>query len=161
MPTLSLWLLLGVWLVGTWLRIYRQARFYQIEEYKSGRYLRWLSQSRQRWLPQRPLIAWGISSALAILMGEAPDSFLPLFIVVIGGIFAVWPPPVGEVKKRFVRTARAMRIVITASITAAVAITGTGILLNNLPDVSALQLIAYGLIGLIVFLAAPLWLIAG
>ena len=161
MPTLSIWLLLGVWLIGAWLRIYRQARFYQIEEYKSGRYLRWLSQSRRRWQPQRPIIAWGISSALAALMGEAPDSFLPVVIVIIGGIFAVWPPPMGEVKKRFVRTSRAMRIVVTGTVAATIVIVGASILLNNLPDISALQLIVSGLIGLIVFLAAPLWLILG
>ncbi len=161
MPTLSIWLLLGVWLIGAWLRIYRQARFYQIEEYKSGRYLRWLSQSRRRWQPQRPIIAWGISSALAALMREAPDSFLPVVIVIIGGIFAVWPPPMGEVKKRFVRTSRAMRIVVTGTVAATIVIVGASILLNNLPDISALQLIVSGLIGLIVFLAAPLWLILG
>ncbi|MEO1290908.1 MAG: hypothetical protein AAFV93_24490 [Chloroflexota bacterium] len=31
-----------IWLGGTIIRIYQQARFYQIEEYMSGRYTRWL-----------------------------------------------------------------------------------------------------------------------
>ena len=31
-----------IWLAGTCLRIYRMARFYQIEEYMSLRFLRWV-----------------------------------------------------------------------------------------------------------------------
>ena len=42
MNTLFLLIITLIWLVGTCLRIYRQARFYQIEEYMSARYLRWL-----------------------------------------------------------------------------------------------------------------------
>jgi hypothetical protein len=48
-----------IWLVGACVRIYRQARFYQIEEYMSLRYLRWLVSVRERWLPNRPLVAFG------------------------------------------------------------------------------------------------------
>ena len=44
-----------IWLAGTWLRLRQQARFYQIEEYMSRRYLRWLLSARSRCLPLRPV----------------------------------------------------------------------------------------------------------
>lgn len=42
-----------VWGVAACARIYRQARFYQIEEYDSVRYLHWLAARPARWLPFR------------------------------------------------------------------------------------------------------------
>ena len=40
--TFSALLIAVIWLIGACLRVYRMARFYQIEEYMCGRYLRWL-----------------------------------------------------------------------------------------------------------------------
>jgi hypothetical protein len=36
----------AIWLIGAWIRVCRQARFYQIEEYMSLRYLRWIAARR-------------------------------------------------------------------------------------------------------------------
>ena len=47
--------LAAIWLIGAWLRIVRQARYYQIEEYMSGRYLRWAG-----------LIGGGVDAAAAV-----------------------------------------------------------------------------------------------
>jgi hypothetical protein len=38
-----------VWLAGGLVRIYQQARFFQIEEYMNGRYWRWLLHHPDRW----------------------------------------------------------------------------------------------------------------
>ena len=57
MTELLLSLIALVWGIGACLRIYRQARFFQIEEYMNGRYLRWAFAERDRWLPRRPLMA--------------------------------------------------------------------------------------------------------
>ncbi|MGB1289088.1 MAG: hypothetical protein ACPG7F_21315, partial [Aggregatilineales bacterium] len=57
MQNFFIFILAILWLSGTILRIYRQARFYQIDEYKSNRYLRWLIIDRERWLPRRPTLA--------------------------------------------------------------------------------------------------------
>ncbi|PJF20413.1 MAG: hypothetical protein CUN56_16300, partial [Phototrophicales bacterium] len=80
-----------IWLAGTWLRIYKQARFYQIEEYMSDRYLRWVISDRQRMLPMRPIGAWFIGLAFSFLMGEAPGSVLPIFIGIIAATIASIP----------------------------------------------------------------------
>src|SRR5688572_28396063 len=88
-----------IWLAGTIVRIYRQARFYQIEEYMRARYLRWLGASRPRWLPGRLVAAWTVGAALSVVMGEVPGSVVPALIAVFSAIIAVWPPSQGEVKK--------------------------------------------------------------
>ena len=64
MSEILLAVLAAVWLIGAWLRIYRQARFYQIEEYLSGRYLRWVLGERARSLPPRPIAAWILGLAI-------------------------------------------------------------------------------------------------
>ena len=53
MLTIALLLIALIWGVGTGLRVYRQARYYQIDEYKIGRYLRWWFAKRDRLFPQR------------------------------------------------------------------------------------------------------------
>ena len=76
MQSFLLLILAIIWLGNTWIRIYKQARFYQIEEYMSQRYLRWVISAPQLdMLPARPISAWFVSGLhLAFLMGEAPDS---------------------------------------------------------------------------------------
>ena len=56
------------WLLGTWLRIYRQARFYQIEEYMSRRYLAWVWRNPNELLPRRPLLAGLVGITLVTLL---------------------------------------------------------------------------------------------
>lgn len=150
-----------VWLGGTIIRIYRQARFYQIEEYMSRRYLRWVISSRERWLPARP-IALGLAGAgIGLIQSEAPGSFLPHLIGLVMGLIAVWPPPEGEIKRNFVRTQRATRL-LGAAFAAAIFWLLIGLIfLSRLPDLRSLNVILLELLGLLLFLLAPLHLAAG
>jgi len=152
-----------IWLGGAWLRIYRQARFYQIEEYMSARYGRWLLRERTRWLPGRPVAAWLIGSALAFVLFDAPNSPLPLFIGVASAVIAILPPKEGEVKKGFRATARAKRLLGTAFGVAALAMLGGYLLVQSpeMREMEELPVVALSFVGLLVYLAAPLALIAG
>jgi UDP-N-acetylmuramoyl-tripeptide--D-alanyl-D-alanine ligase len=152
-----------IWLTGAIIRAYRQIRFYQIEEYKSPRYLRWLVDARARWLPSRPIVVWIAGTAISVMLSEAPGAFLPGVIAILAAIIAVWPTHEGEIKKAFVRTPRALRILVTAFVLAALltmipALTVTAL---PLPDVAALRFGITAFVGLVVFLLSPLTLIAG
>ncbi|NWG18197.1 MAG: UDP-N-acetylmuramoyl-tripeptide--D-alanyl-D-alanine ligase [Chloroflexi bacterium] len=153
--------ILMIWLAGAMIRIYRQARFYQIEEYKSGRYLRWLLARRGRWLPARPAGAWFVGLLLALFISDAPGSFVPSAVGVISGMIAVWPPDEGEVKKGFKATARAKRLLSAAFAWAALAAVGVLVVIPHLPDVSDLRLAALLTAGFALWLFAPLWLVFG
>jgi UDP-N-acetylmuramoyl-tripeptide--D-alanyl-D-alanine ligase len=152
--------ILIIWLAGAIIRIYRQARFYQIEEYKSGRYLRWVLARRDRWLPARPAGAWFVGLLLALFISDAPGSFVPSAVGVISGVIAVWPPDEGEVKKGFKATARAKRLLGAAFVAAALAAVAL-LIIPRLPDVSDLRLAAVLAAGFALWLLAPVWLVIG
>lgn len=151
------------WLGGTWIRVYKQARFYQIEEYMSGRYLRWIVNNRQYLLPTKAISAWFIGIALSFLMGEAPDSALPAIIGIIAAMIASIPQNEGEIKKQFNRTQRVTRILGAAFIVSALALFLLTQLIAtlNLPDVKVVPIAVTSTLGLIIFLLTPLWLALG
>ena len=110
-----------LWLAGTFIRIYRQARFFQIEEYQSLRYLRWFSQHREHWS------IWSIgAAAVGIVLAFFTDSIpgqqnlLPFVFAAIAAIIAIWPQNEGEIKKAFVRTQRATRLLGAAFVIATI-----------------------------------------
>lgn len=153
-----------IWTAGTNFRIYRQARFYQIEEYMSLRYLRWLFNERDRYLPLRPLGVFFVGLIFAFFNDSIPEqtAILPYFIIIITAIIAVFPPREGEIKKSFVRTQRASRMLATAfglaiiySIISIIAVNSLGIT----SDRFTVGLIASS--GFLSFLLAPIWLILG
>ena len=151
------------WLVGTHFRIYRQARFYQIEEYKNERYLRWLFARRERWLPTRPIAAWVIGTALSFVLTEAPGEIMLGLIGSITALLAVWPPQESEIKKPLRRTARVKRMLVAAFVLALLML---WLLLHlvsllPLPDMAELNFILTAFCGLLLFLSAPLLLITG
>jgi UDP-N-acetylmuramoyl-tripeptide--D-alanyl-D-alanine ligase len=161
MINIALLVLAAIWLAGACLRIYRQARFYQIEEYMSFRYLRWVFADRSRWIPSRPLIAWLIGSIFAFMFSEAPDGFLPTFIGVISAIISVIPPDEGEIKKKFRATPRAKRLLGAAFAVATLCLligffATNSILSDSAPEI---RVIAVHTLGFAIFLFAPLWLI--
>jgi UDP-N-acetylmuramoyl-tripeptide--D-alanyl-D-alanine ligase len=162
MTELFLFFLAGAWLIGAWLRVYRQARFFQIEEYMNGRYVRWWLKDTERVLPRRPLVAFGLGAVLAFFLSEAPGSPLPAIIALIAAVAAVWPPDQGEIKKAFNRTGRATRILAAAFAVALVdyALYAVFIALVGIADYE-LQVIALAGPGLLVFLSAPLFLVVG
>ena len=148
MPELMLLALTVLWLAGTWLRIVHQARFYQIEEYMSRRYLRWLLKHPRRLLPLRPIGAWLIGLAVAWLAGNAP------LIAIIAALIAVIPQPEREIKKPLVRTTRVTRILL-----ASFAISAAGHF--ALSWLTNANILAASAVGMAVYLLAPVWLVGG
>lgn len=150
-----------IWLIGACVRVYRQARFYQIEEYSAGRYLRWILRTRTRWLPSRTAGAWFIGAALSFMFSEAPDGGLPALIGIISAIIAVIPPAEGEIKKAFRATARAKRLLATAfTLSALMIIGGALIVVTVLADAAPeIRVIAVDAIGFLTFISAPLLLV--
>jgi UDP-N-acetylmuramoyl-tripeptide--D-alanyl-D-alanine ligase len=157
-------LLAAIWLAGTNFRIYRQARYYQIEEYKTNRYLRWLFRERIHWLQLRPLAVFLVAVVFSLTADSIPGetSLLPYVIHMLAAAVAAWPPNEGEIKKEFVRTARATRM-LGAAFTLAIVVTGAGIISGSglLPESDRIAAIFTGAAGYIAFLFAPFWLIAG
>ncbi len=161
MSAILLAILAAIWLLGAWLRIYQQARFYQIEEYMSGRYLRWVLSRRSRLLPARPLAAWFLALAIGALLAEAPDSFLPAIVAIAAAIIAVFPARQREVKQAFSATARMKRLLAGAWLASAVAFAAAAVH-SNPPLASPFLLVTTkSAMGFAFFLLAPLWLVAG
>jgi len=145
-----------IWLAGIWFRIYRQARFFQIEEYMSTRYVRWWLRRWDRVLP--PYTAAGLVGAvLAAMIGV---STLPGMIALVAALVAVWPPDEGEIKKPFRRTGRATRLLAAAFVWAALALLA-GWLVAASFDRAGTQFAGFSLAALVAYLLAPLWLVLG
>lgn len=163
MPDMLILGLAAIWLAGTAYRIYKQARYYQIEEYMSPRYLRWVIADTARVLPVRPIGSWFIGTAIGFLMGEAPGSILPIVIASIAGLIAIIPPSEGEIKKKFVRTQRVTRIIVTATVVSAVHYVLSLLILSNitLPDILIIRVAIVSALALLIFLFTPVWLVLG
>ncbi len=153
----------SVWLTGACLRVYQQARFYQIEEYLSDRYLRWIMGDRSRSLPARPIAAWILGLAIGSLLAEAPDGVLPRIVAIFAALVAVIPPRQQEVKQAFAATPRMKRLLAGAWLTSALGLAAMLAAINTmqLGESGFLRVFAVSAIGLALFLAAPLWLVAG
>ncbi|MEO8610330.1 MAG: UDP-N-acetylmuramoyl-tripeptide--D-alanyl-D-alanine ligase [Chloroflexota bacterium] len=152
-----------IWLIGTCFRIYKQARFFQIEEYMGGRYLHWTFARRERWLLRRPIMAWIGAGVIGFVLSEAPGDVLLMIIGIISAIIAVWPPDEGEIKKAFRSTPRAKRMLGAAFVVATFDLVLYLFILSKLPipDMGAIRFGVYGFVGLFLFLSAPFILIAG
>ncbi|MDE2819425.1 MAG: UDP-N-acetylmuramoyl-tripeptide--D-alanyl-D-alanine ligase [Chloroflexota bacterium] len=164
MPSLLIIALAAVWLVGTWLRIYQLARFYQIEEYMSRRFFLWLRRAPRHLLPKRALGAWFLGAAIAVVLGEAPNSALPLLIMIVAALVAVSPQQEQEIKRPLVRTGRVKRMLAAAAISAALAGGASSVLaVNAFEELETLRIssMAIAASGFILFLLAPIWLTLG
>ncbi|MEO1164053.1 MAG: UDP-N-acetylmuramoyl-tripeptide--D-alanyl-D-alanine ligase [Chloroflexota bacterium] len=157
-------ILLAIWSTGTLIRIYRQARFYQIEEYKSDRYTRWIMSERTRWLPTRATGASIIGLLFAFMTDSIPGetNSMPYILGILATLIAVFPASEGEIKKAFVRTQRATRMLGAGFVIAIVyfvcvywLISTSGIESDRL---TVGLLLGSGLLG---FLLAPAWLMLG
>ncbi len=164
MLSLLLIALAAVWLLGTWLRIYRLARFYQIEEYMSRRFFLWLRRAPRYLLPRRALAAWFLGSAIAVVLGEAPNGAFSHLIMLVATLFAVSPEQEQEIKKPLVRTGRVKRMMAAAAICAALAGVASFVLaINVIEELKLLRIspIAIATSGFFLFLLAPIWLTLG
>lgn len=152
-----------IWFLGGLARIVQQTRFFQIEEYQGGRYLGWLAAHPERWGWRRPLIAWSVMLLAAFFL---PDS-LPAWALAVGhgaaALVAVWPSREKEVKKRFVPTQRALRLLIASFALfglATVWVVGRAEALAFPGNLVSYHLFTAG-VGLVLLLVSPLFLVAG
>lgn len=109
-------LLLFIWVIPSVLRTWRMARYYQIEEYKTNRYLRWLIASRGRWFPRGKgmIMLAGIVVSAGLQVVDIRMALLHLALWLSVAALLSLPEPIKETKKNFVRTPRAMRMVAVA-----------------------------------------------
>ena len=164
MQSLFLNLIALIWLIGTLIRVYRQARFYQIDEYKSNRYIRWLFSERTRWLPSRATGVFFVGVVLAFFTDSIPGevAIVPYIVSILAALIASVPPDEGEIKKGFVQTDRATRMLGTAFVvTSLVMLLASIAMLQNTPTSDRFAAVGMTSIGFGVFLLAPLWLMLG
>ncbi len=154
--------LISIWLIGAWLRLFRQSRFYQIEEYMSRRYLRWLLADWRRALPLRPLAAWLAGLVFGLVVSDAGDGALPVIIGLAAAAIAIVPPSAGEEKKKLVITQRLKRLLVGAGL-ASLAPAGAALWLARSVGYAeaATSVAVTSGFGLALFLLAPVWLVAG
>ena len=154
--------LISIWLIGAWLRIWRQSRFYQIEEYMSRRYLRWLLRDWRRALPLRPLGAWVAGVAIGYVLGDAGGSNPPFLVALVAAAIAAVPPAATEAKTPLILTQRLKRLLVGAGFVSAVGAGAAVWLVNGakIANVAASVGLTSSL-GFTLFLLAPIWLVTG
>lgn len=154
--------LISIWLVGAWLRLFRQSRYYQIEEYMSRRYLRWALADWRRALPLRPLAAWVAGLVIGFVRGDGSGSYLPFLVAFVAAAIATVPPATGEEKKPLVATQRLKRLLVGAGLVALAGAAAAIWLTSSAGFASATASVAVTSgFGFALFLLAPIWLVAG
>jgi UDP-N-acetylmuramoyl-tripeptide--D-alanyl-D-alanine ligase len=151
--------LLVVWLAGVLLRIWRLARFFQIEGYESRRFLRWLFKRPSRYIMWRALVFVGVAALTSFVLswfGQDSD-LLYLLIWGLTAVLATWPEPPKQVKQKFKLTQRAARLLITAFALAVIAAIGIGTTLNAaVPANDGIRFVVISAGGLVVYHLSPL-----
>ena len=152
-------ILIILWLAGVLLRVWRLARFFQIEGYDNRRFLRWLTARVERYVVARALIFVGLAFAVTLLIELIGQDSTGVYFAIwtVCGVLAIWPEPVKEVKQAFKLTQRAARLLIAAFALAIVILVGAVVLASSLFSMSVKEEFAvYTLIGLAVFQLSPL-----
>ncbi len=148
-----MWSVLSIW------RIRLLARFFQLEEYQSQRFIRWLAAKQERYAPLKYMgagIGGFILAGLLMLIGLDSVVVHVILWLIVGSIIAI-PEPVKEVKKRFVATQRAKRLLGTAFFLAGIVNIGLALLLFSQQDkVDAASLEIVAVVGLLSYGLAPL-----
>jgi len=150
-----------LWLGGTLLRVWQQARFFQIEEYKSGRYLRWLVARPTRYIMWRALIFVGVAYLTSVALNFAGQDSEALYLAVwsVAAVLSVWPERPKEVKKKFRLTQRAARLLITALGLVVLVLVGAAAIIGELVSHSeTTRFTMITLVGLATFHLCPLFL---
>lgn len=149
-----------LWAVLTGWRTYRLARFHQMEEYKFNRFARWWLSKTEQALPRRAVSLGVVTAGLCVVMGEG-GALLPTGIALAGGLAAGWLPEQGEIKKAYVRTPRATRLLVAAWVIAAVIAAVVIFWAAALVESDGLRIGLASVAGLAVWLLSPVWLILG
>jgi len=155
-------LLALVWTIPAILRTYRMAKFYQLEEYMSDRFLRWLQSKRNRWFPRIPAITMltGVVFSFILQIGDLRSPIVHFGLWVFVAALVSLPEPVKETKKEFVRTERATRLLGASFAVVVITILALSIVLVR-GDQSPASLSTVALLGFVGFLLSPLALPAG
>ncbi|MEO0563357.1 MAG: Mur ligase family protein, partial [Chloroflexota bacterium] len=151
-------LLCILWWGGTCVRIYQQGRFYQIEEYQSLRYLRWLLRSQEHLAPTRGMTMGAGGAVAGLFVGDT--NTVTFLVLAIAGVAAVYPQAPGEIKKEFKRTKRANRLLGASFAVALVLMVIVALVSSTIGNLEIALVTAYTL-GLIVWWTAPLQLVLG
>lgn len=152
-------ILIFVWLAGTIIRIWRLARYFQIEGYNSPRYLRWWIAKSQRYLVWRALIFVSLAALTSLVLNFAGQDTEAVYLLIWGvaGVLSVWPEPPKEVKQKFKVTQRAARLLVTAFALAVIVLIGAEVTLDSLFGLSArTQFALITGIGLLIYHLSPL-----
>lgn len=149
-----------IWLVGGLGRIYYFARFFQIEEYQNERYVRWLLRNPRRWGWQRVIAAWSLALVASFFLLDTANEWLLLGLHSAAALVAIWPVRDREVKKKFVRTQRALRLLLMAYAAYAVVMLIALTVLVGAALLAANYVIT-ALVGVLLLLLAPLFLVLG
>jgi UDP-N-acetylmuramoyl-tripeptide--D-alanyl-D-alanine ligase len=154
---IELALLALLWSAVAFWRVRILVRFFQLEEYMNLRFLRWAAERRAQWLPLSMFGAIAVVVIGGVLVVAGIETTVVLGAVALIAIaFAAYQPPASEIKKRFVATQRARRL-LGAVIAIVLLVNMSGALLLGGLDMP-LALVLANLVGLLVAMAAPLWL---
>lgn len=154
-------ILLLVWLAGALFRVWRLARYFQIEGYDVRRFLAWLIAKPERYVMWRALIFAGVAALISLALDLASQDSQLVFMLIWGAtsLAGVWPEPVKEIKQKFKLTQRATRLLVTSFALATIALIGGYILLSNLLDPTpAREFAVVTGVGLVVAHLSPLLL---
>ncbi len=152
-------LLILIWLAGTLVRIWRLARYFQIEGYDSLRYLRWLLAKPQRYLMWRALVFIGVAALISLALGWVGQDTEAVYLVIwsVAAALGVWPEPPKEVKQKFKLTQRAARLLVTAFALAVILLIGTDVTLDAMLAMSERTRFAVITgVGLVIYHLSPL-----
>ncbi|WP_119072387.1 UDP-N-acetylmuramoyl-tripeptide--D-alanyl-D-alanine ligase [Aggregatilinea lenta] len=152
-------ILVLIWLVGILLRIWRLARFFQLEGYMTSRYLRWLVAKPHRYILSRSAIFVGVAMLAALVLDFSGQDREGIYLLVWGAtsILGIWPEPVKEVKQKLALTQRAVRLLATAFVVGIVVLLVAVVIAQASTSLS--QAADYGLVvavGLVVYHLCPL-----
>ena len=152
------------WIAGGW-RVYRLARYFQLEGYKTNRFAAWAISNRgERWYLLKNAVVYacygltcGLLSFITLDDRSARLISSGVYLLALATLLAVLlRPGEREVKQVFVRTPRAMRLLVTAIIVQGVFVLAILLLLPLAASPFAAFSITTG--GLLAFLLAPLTL---
>lgn len=152
-------ILIFVWLAGILLRIWRLARFFQIESYDSRRFLHWLLGRPHRYIMWRALVFVGVAGLTSFALSWFGQDTDLLYLVIWGltAVLATWPEPPKEVKQKFKLTQRAARLLITAFALAVIVAISTEVTLNTAVSASyRTKFLVITGVGLVVYHLSPL-----
>lgn len=161
---MGIWLFIfgAVWVIGTWARIYRQARYFQIEEYMNVRYLNWWLTNYEHLVPVRTIAVFIVYMLIAGYLENQSDQIVWRLGVALGAGLAVFPSREGEVKKPLRLTGRVKRLLGASFVLTVIVLAGLFAYVYEInADYFAGQVLVLNVLGLFVFLIAPMMLAGG